>query len=466
MGKFNQKNRMFVLLGSRAYIAGLPKNILESTRHMLTIDNPLFFKRMDMGLSNWSTPSNLIYYKIDGDVIDVPIGALHRIIDACQKQGVTDIEIQDNRVSNIQQEYFKNLKFTGTLREYQQGIVDTCMGKTVGIVEAMTGSGKTITFVALTIKRKEPTLILVHTIELANQTVNSFAKFTNLNPDDIGFIGDGRWEINPITVALHQSMAKLDDKRFDLINERFGQIIADEVHIVGAETYYHTMTHLSAKYKFGFSATPKRDDGLTEVIHFATGPKIYTVATELLEDVLVKPNIVKINTNYHFPIFSSDEYQTLITDLSEDKDRNQLIIDTANSEEYKDRTMCFLCVRIAQVEALKKHFGDDAEILTSKMTKKQRKLVMEKLLDGRCKKIISTYALFSTGIDIPKLDLALMCAPMQSEVKLKQTAGRLMRKAPGKTEATMIDFVDVKVSLLKYQFYKRNSIYKKLWSEK
>lgn len=457
---------MFILLGSRALVAGMPDKIKEAIIRRLTIDNPLFFKRMDMGLSNWKTPATLIYYEIHGDTLDMPIGALHEVIEMAQKEGITDIEIRDNRVSNLKPNYFKKLKFTGTLRDYQQEIVDACMGKTVGIVEAMTGSGKTITFVALTIKRKEPTLILVHTIELANQTVKAFAKFTNLEEDDIGFIGNGKWEVKPITVALHQTMAKLDKNRFDMINERFGQIIADEVHIVGAETYYHTMTHLSAKYKFGFSATPKRDDGLTDVIHFATGPKIYTVPTESLEDVLVKPKIVKIDTNYHFPIFSSDEYQALITDLSEDKDRNQLIVDTANLPEYKDKTMCFLCVRLSQVELLKEKLGKDAEILTSKMTKKQRKLVMEKLLDGRCKKIISTYALFSTGIDVPQLDLAFLCAPLQSEVKLKQTAGRLMRKSPGKTEAIMIDFVDTKVSLLKYQFYKRNSIYKKLWLEK
>jgi superfamily II DNA or RNA helicase len=261
-------------------------------------------------------------------------------------------------------------------------------------------------------------------------------------------------------------MAKLDDKKFGLLNERFGQIIADEVHIVGAETYYHTMTHLSAKFKFGFSATPKRDDGLTQVIHFATGPTIYKVDPARLTDVLVKPSIVKVTTKYEFPIFSSDEYQALITDLSEDKDRNQLIVDTANSDEYKNKTACFLCVRLSQVEALKKHFGDDAEILTSKMTKKQRRLVMEKLLNGTCKKIISTYALFSTGIDIPHLDLAFLCAPLQSEVKIKQTAGRLMRKAPGKENATLVDFVDEKVSILKYQYYKRRRIYEKLWSEK
>lgn len=456
---------MFILLGSRALIAGLPDNIKNSVKELLTIDNPLFFKRMDMGLSNWTTSANLIYYKINGDVLEVPIGILPQILEICYSMGIAhdDIDIKDNRVTNNQDDFFNGIHFTGTLRDYQEEIVTSCMNHSIGIVEAMTGSGKTITFVALTLERKEPTLILVHTIELANQTVDAFAKFTNLKKEEIGFIGNGRWEVKPITVALHQTMAKLTTDKFNLINERFGQIIADEVHIVGAETYYHTMTHLSAKYKFGFSATPRRDDGLTDVIHFATGPTIFKVDTARLGDVLIKPNIIRVDTSYDFPIFSSDEYQALMTDLAVDKDRNLLIVNTATSPEYKDKTMCFLCVRISHVEELKKLFGADAEILTSKMSKKNRKLVMEKLLNGTCKKIISTYALFSTGIDVPQLDLAFLCAPLQSEVKMKQTAGRLMRKFPGKTEATIVDFVDVKVSLLKYQYYKRKRVYENLW---
>jgi len=459
---------MFILLGSRALIAGLPDTVLKAAKKLLTIDNPLFFKRVDMGLSNWSTPSSLIYYKYSHNVLNIPIGALHQILEMCKKEGIDPktIEIKDNRVTNLKRSYFKDIHFIGQLRDYQQEVVNTCMNKTVGIVEAKTGSGKSAMFVALVVERQEPTLILVHTIELADQTVKAFTKFTNLKKENIGFIGDGKWEIHPVTVALHQTMAKLNDKKFDLINERFGQIVADEVHICAAETYFHTMTHLSAKYKFGFSGTAYRDDGLTDVIYFATGPKIHTVSLEKLKDFLIEPKIISVNTNYTFPIFNSDEYQALMTDLAEDEDRNQLIVDTANKPEYKDKTTCFLCIRIAQVNALKKHFGDKAEILTSKMTKKNRKLVMEKLLDGRCKKIISTYALFSTGIDIPQLDLALLCAPLQAEVKIKQTAGRLMRKAPGKTEAIIIDFVDIRVSLLKYQYLKRNRVYKKLWLEK
>lgn len=458
---------MLIIISNRALISEIPTDLKIQIKDLLTIVNPLFFKRIDLGLSTWGIRSNLLFYEnFSKESIIVPVGVIPKIIDLATKLGITDISIIDNRTTNVYPDFFDKIVFYGQLRDYQQKIVDICMEKTIGVIEAMTGSGKTITFIALILKRKEPTLILVHTLELAHQTISSFLKFTNLKEKDIGFIGDGKWDVKPITVALHQTMAKLSKKHFSILNEKFGQVIADEVHIVGAHTYFHTMTNLSAKYKFGFTATPHRDDGLTDVIHFATGPKIFTVPISELKDVLIKPKIVTVNTNYTFPIFSSNEYQSLISDLSENDERNNLIVDTANSDSYKDKTMCFLCVRISQVYRLKEKLGEEAEVLTSETPKKERKKIMNKLLNGECKKIISTYALFSTGIDIPQLDLILLCAPIQSETKLKQTAGRLMRKANNKTEAILIDFVDKNVSILKNQFYKRNKIYKKLWSEK
>jgi superfamily II DNA or RNA helicase len=101
-------------------------------------------------------------------------------------------------------------------------------------------------------------------------------------------------------------------------------------------------------------------------------------------------------------------------------------------------------------------------MLTSKMSKKERKVRMAQLVSGKKRIVVSTYALFSTGIDIPKLEVLFMCAPMRSEVKLRQSAGRLMRKAEGKTSASIIDFVDRKVGLLAAQSRKRANVLKKL----
>jgi len=223
---------MLIILKNSALITGVNSEEMRDIKTYLTISNPLFFKKMDLGLSTWNITQDLEYYTQHSDItIEVPMGAMPDIIAIFNKYNniITKEDIADQRVSNKQQEYFSKLKFKGKLRDYQQEIVDSCMATNMGIVEAQTASGKTITFVALTLLRKEPTLILVHTLELANQTIDSFVKFTNLKKEDIGFIGDGRFEVKPITVGLHQTMAKLEKNKFSLLNDVIGQIIGDEI---------------------------------------------------------------------------------------------------------------------------------------------------------------------------------------------------------------------------------------------
>jgi len=254
-------------------------------------------------------------------------------------------------------------------------------------------------------------------------------------------------------------MAKLDDVKFNLINQRIGQVIGDEIHIIAAETWYNTMSKIKAKYKFGFSATPKRDDGLTDVIHYASGPIIHRVPKEELVDYLITPSIEYIKTDYSYPLISTQEYQELIADLSADKPRNTLILETLNKE---NKPTCMLCLRLYQVDYFQEILGDKAVSLTSKMNKKARKEAMSKIKSGEVDVVISTYGLFSTGIDVPHLELLLLCAPIRSEIKLRQSAGRLMRISEGKTSAKIIDFVDVNVDLLKYQARVRKQILEKI----
>jgi superfamily II DNA or RNA helicase len=69
------------------------------------------------------------------------------------------------------------------------------------------------------------------------------------------------------------------------------------------------------------------------------------------------------------------------------------------------------------------------------MTKKARAQAIADLNSRVKKHVVSTYGLFSTGIDIPHLDTLFLCAPVKSEIKIRQSAGRLMRKSPGKNKS-------------------------------
>ncbi len=429
----------------------------------LTITNPLFNQRIGLGLQNWNIPQHLFYYKKISNKILIPIGALPEIVDLIEKQYPTaefNI-IQDNRTSNIDTNYFSNVIFTGNLRDYQLDIVNACLNNIIGIIEAATGSGKTICFINLIIKRKIPTLILVNTVELANQTIDKLIQFSNLCREQIGLIGNGVKEIKPITVALHQSLSTIEGEELENINNIFGQVIADEVHICAANTYFDNMNKLRAKYKYGFSATPQRDDGLTPVIHFCTGAKIHIVPNNKLVDSVLPIEVHTIDTNFQYLLFSTTEYQNMLTSLAIDKNRNELIKNTL-IEKYKDKYICLLCNRVDQVKELNKLLGSDSIYITSEMNKRERKEAMELINTKKIKWIISTYGLFSTGIDIPWLEVIFFCSPMKSTIKIKQAIGRARRPYPGKTKAIIVDFVDKRNEILYVHFKKRLKIYNQL----
>ena len=102
--------------------------------------------------------------------------------------------------------------------------------------------------------------------------------------------------------------------------------------------------------------------------------------------------------------------------------------------------------------------------MTSDMGKKERVAVMKGLLDGTHRVVISTFQLFSTGIDIPTLQVLFICAPIKSVVKVRQSAGRLMRTTPSlpNKKPIIVDFADKNVELLKHQWYQRSRILRTL----
>jgi len=448
---------MIFLVKNSVTISGVDTTKMLELTKALTITNPLFERYLEMGIPTWNVKNRLTYFKmLSKTSIEIPIGAFVLFLNSGLLQANKE-DIIDQRLSETS-DLFNNITFSGKLRDYQQKIVDACNNKTIGVIQSPTGSGKTLTFTKLIVDKRVPTLILVNTIELANQTVAAISRNTNIPEDQIGMIGQGKFIIKPITVALHQTMTRLTDEHFKLFNELFGMIICDETHIIAADTFYDTISRLNAKYKYGFSATPERDDGLTKVINFANGPVICKVSLNEVEEHIIRPKFEFKLTNYFFPLISSQDYQAMISDLSSDEDRNAFIANELKLN-FKDNYVVLLCARKEQVETLKKLIGDDAVILTSDIPKKLRKQAIEDLNSKKIKHVVSTYGLFSTGIDIPHLDTLFFCAPIKSTIKVKQSIGRIMRPAKDKKEAIVVDFVDQRVDLLRYQSNTRRKIY-------
>lgn len=449
----------------------LTKEALISIKEDLSIYNPEVDKRKRLGLGLFGVPNKFKIYNLATDVIEIPIGYFEKAL--TYMPDVKSEDLSDLRACGTP----INISFKGTLRPYQKEAVTMLQKNTIGIISSPTGSGKTIMMCSVISDCNIATLVLVNTQELANQFKKALLEFTNLPESEINIIRSGK-PFKPVSVNIGLFQSLRAGEKLDEINKHVGLILTDEVHITGATTYYDTLNALEAKRKYGFSATPERDDGLTQLITCASGNirKVITLA-DIAGNVML-PKIEVVKTEFYFPLFDMRDYTAMIGDLSVDSDRNKLIADSI--KKYGDKQIVLLCSRVMQCvalhklipnskilvgnisdidrKALKKELtADELEKVLSQRGIKHRRNVVEELNSGKLRVVISTYQLFSTGLDFKDLEIVGFCAPMKSTILVKQCRGRVMRVSKNKAPVC-IDFQDYKVGLLLNQSKIRQKI--------
>lgn len=442
-------------------IKDLPGSLINNIKSKLTIANPKLKKNMQLGLSLHGIAATLKCYTEENGFLHIPIGFTGEVLKLLPHSFFNDQRTNGNPIK---------LEFRGKLRSYQIDALDTLKEQSVGVISSPTGSGKSVMMCSLIVDKAVQTLVLVNTLELANQFKQNLLKYTSIKEDNIYLFGGGsQFDLGLVTIALFQSMDKLPDSGYELINKKVGMVLTDEVHITGATTYFRTLSKIAAKRKYGFSATPEREDGLTPLIHFASGPIRKQITFEDVGNNIMKPVLEVIETDYHFPLFDMTEFTSMISDLSINEERNNLIVKSLIP--YKDKQKVLLCSRVMQCLLLQKQipnskilvgaiskedraqlskYFSEAEIqkILKQRGKKYRKEVVKELNSGELKTVISTYRLFALGLDFAGLEVAAFCAPIKAQIQVKQCRGRIMRVNADK-QPICIDFQDSRVGLLK-----------------
>ena len=184
-----------------------------------------------------------------------------------------------------------HLHFNGTLRDEQQAAADEMLLHENGILSATTAFGKTVVASYLIAARKVNTLILVHSSALLQQwqkSLSEFLVFEDELPEQpktrgrkrklshIGQLGATKNTLNHIVdIAIMQSVVSGDEVR-DFV-KNYGMVIVDECHHVFAFTFEKILREVNAKYIYGLTATPKRQDGHQPIITMQCGPIRYRV---------------------------------------------------------------------------------------------------------------------------------------------------------------------------------------------
>ena len=451
---------MKFILKNKLHVYGLSPDLKKELSQSFTILNPRWLENNRMGRWNYGTPKLLKFYRLlPKSGIQIPRGYIGQLMRHCRQQNII-YQVEDKRRS------FKPLDFhfQGQLRAYQKPAVEKMLSKDFGTLNAPTGAGKTFMALKMVAARQQPTLIIVHTRELALQWQKRVAEHLSLPSGEIGFIGGGKFKIGPkVTVALVQSLYKCTAE----VAKRIGFLIVDECHHIPSRTFTEAVGKFDAVYMLGLSATPWRRDGLSSLITWYLGDIHHQInkADLVKSGDLMKAEIIVRPTEfapYHDPV---NEYSQMLAELVADDKRNRLIAsDIAREAERSPGISLVLSDRKSHCDAIRSILMDchglDPLLLTGDIPPAERSQTLKKLDQGKSKILIATGQLIGEGFDCKNLTTLFLTTPIKFKGRLLQYLGRILRPAPQKKEARVFDYVDIKVDVLRNAANARQQAYR------
>jgi len=219
-----------------------------------------------------------------------------------------------------------------------------------------------------------------------------------------------------------------------------------------------------SRYMLGLSATPYRNDGLTKLIGWHLGRQVSVKESELTgQDIIQNVEVVSRETAFTSYFDASEQYSRMLSELTEDSNRNRLIVGDIIKEATNGGGVCLVLsdrkAHCEDIRAMLHKSGIAADVLTGETANKERDAIVGRLSAGMVKILIATGQLIGEGFDAKTLQTLFLATPIKFDGRLIQYLGRVLRPAPGKRQAKIYDYVDCNVGVLKASARSRQRVY-------
>lgn len=452
---------MQVIVSNKLTIIDPTPEVVSWVRKELTISNPEYAKKARMGFWTGNEPKYLFLFEQDADRLVVPFGVLEQL----PLRGDTEIVADFGAREKV------DFKAKIPLYDYQEEAVNVMVKAHYGILQAPAGSGKTQMGVGIASMLGCNTLWVTHTKDLLNQSKERFERYIDKNL--IGTITEGKVNIGRgITFATVQTLSKLDLTQYKY---RWDCIIVDECHrVAGSPTavtqFSKVLNSLSARHKYGLSATVHRADGMIQATYSLLGKVSHIVPEEAVADKIMKVGIFPVGTNTAVSRACQNtdgtlNFAKLINYLTEDMSRNRLIVSEIVDQ---NRPSLILSDRTNHLQLLMNMLPQElrarAVYIDGKTKGDVREEALEDMRSGRKDFLFATYSLAKEGLDVPRLERLYMTTPQKDYAVITQSIGRIARTCNGKAEPIAYDFVDnigwcVKAYKKRCTTYRKNGCY-------
>jgi superfamily II DNA or RNA helicase len=262
-------------------VAGLAAEVLEGLKAgELSFPNPEYAKRERLNLWLGDTPEEIHALEIYQGRAYFPRACLGDVRDALEAAGLA---VQVEWAGPECPEIDRDVSLKIELRDYQREAVEAVTHNFAGgVVVLPPGSGKTILGAGVVSRLETPALVIVHTKDLLEQWIGAFDKALGIKAGRIG--GGRKARIEPITVAMIQTLVRWDHTKLRDLGDRFGVVIVDEAHHCPASTFQRVLRAIRSYFRIGLTATPERDDGRTPLLYWTMGQIAYRLGHRPLAD--------------------------------------------------------------------------------------------------------------------------------------------------------------------------------------
>lgn len=476
LSKDDFPERLQLVRADKIYLpkSGISQRALNALKRLAAFRNPEFYKAQAMRLPTYNKPRIISCSEETADYLCLPRGCEEDLVERLTQSKVPVTWIDRTCSGRV-----IRVAFQGVLQEEQNLALQALLRHRNGVLAAATAFGKTVLAAGLIAERGVNTLILTHRRQLLLQWMGKLSQFLAIDEEPpirkgkrrgriqatcIGQIGAGKDRPTGIVdVAVMQSLISQGEVKDSI--RQYGMVIVDECHHVPAFCFEQVLKNVPAKYVYGLTATPVRQDGHHPILFMQCGPVRYRVeARSQTQKRSFTHSVIPRFTAFRMPWEREGgdrSIQELYAAMVDDESRNRLIVEDVCDNFRAGRHSLVLTHRTAHVEILAGMLAETIpEVITltggrgEKVLRSQWEKIQATPAD-RPLTLVATGKFIGEGFDEPRLDTLFLASPIAWKGTLQQYAGRLHRAYATKREVRIYDYIDIHIRVMERMYAKR-----------
>lgn len=409
----------------------------------------------------------------------VPSGLWKEVLDMCKKydypvhfegiRKIFDDSLEFDDFKEWVDDFFKGFKINGepvTPYDYQIETAFRILKFRKCAAELATSAGKTlISFMVigymLEKKLSAKILFIVPNVSLVIQAYNDFLEYNHKNRVKLKMqmIYSGQEDLSNsnIVIGTYQSLVKKKKEYYD----DFDAVVIDEAHKVKAHSIKSILEKCTnSNYRYGLTGTfpkPGTLDRITLMCYM--GPLVNEVNANFLQN---KGHITKCNVKIIEMDYAPDKTRKSFYELSQNKTQRKGLYNVEQNYIINNQSRLTMVTDIINkstknslvlfhhTEYGKSLYERLREISEGKLVyyvagetdSDIREIYKKKMENNNNVILVASYGTFSTGISVKNIHNIFLTESRKSEIIIRQSIGRGLRKHKSKDMLTIIDFVD------------------------